>query len=341
MKGSLNMSDAVQIINALSAPTMKLLDMVENAIGTVYEPRRKRKMADATAYEIGVIGDAIRNAADMPVVYNQDGVAINSEDFARLMQRAGTRLVLQETIKQHNIESVIDNAYEILEKEESCSIEPVEQGWANRFFDSVEDVSDEDLQKIWGEILANEIKRPKSFSLRTLEAVRNLSKEEAEAFQKLIPLIFSYNDIVFVSSENEILLKYGSSFSDILLLDECGLMNSSGTLSLNLKVTKNNSEFILTDEVLIALNGDSDDDVKVRIGIHTLTKTGRELYSVLAHSTNIEYVKEVAQHIYDQNKKIEKVAVHKLRSLTTTVEGSHFTYEKEPEVFYDRANNVQ
>ena len=335
------MTDPVQIINALSAPTVKLLDMVGNAIGTMYEPRHKRKMADATAYEISVIGDAMRNAADMPVVYNQDGVAINSEDFSRLMQRAGTRLVLQETMKQHNIESVVDNAYEILEKEESCSTEPVEQGWANRFFDSVADVSDEDLQKIWGEILASEIKRPKSFSLRTLETVRNLSKEEAEAFQKLIPLIFSYKDILFVSSENEILLKNGSSFSAILTLDECGLVNSSGTLSLNLKVTKNKSEFIFTDEVLIAFNDNSDDEVKVSIGIHTLTKAGRELYSVLSHSTNVEYVKEVAQHIFEDNKKIEKVAVHKLYSLTTTSEGSHFTYKEEPEVFFDRENKTK
>ena len=97
---------------------MKLLDMVGGAIGTAYEPRHIRKMADATAYEISVIGEAMRNTADMPVMYNQEGVAINSEDFSRLMQRAGTRLALQETIKQHNIESVVDNAYEILEKED-------------------------------------------------------------------------------------------------------------------------------------------------------------------------------------------------------------------------------
>ena len=111
------MGQALEIVKVLVSPTMKLLDMVGGAIGTVYEPKHKRKMADATAYEINAIGEAMRNVADMPIVYNQDGVAINSEDFNRLMQRAGTRLVLQETIKQHNIESVVDNAYEILEKE--------------------------------------------------------------------------------------------------------------------------------------------------------------------------------------------------------------------------------
>ena len=115
------MGELLEAAKALSAPTMKLMDMVGSAIGTAYAPVHKRKMADATVYEINAIGEAMRKAADLPIVYNQDGVAINSEDFNRLMQRAGTRLALQETIKQHNIERVVDNAYEILENEETCS----------------------------------------------------------------------------------------------------------------------------------------------------------------------------------------------------------------------------
>ena len=39
-----------------------------------------------------------------------------------------------------------------MENEQTCSEEPVEQGWINRFFDSVADVSNEDLQKLWGKV---------------------------------------------------------------------------------------------------------------------------------------------------------------------------------------------
>ena len=220
----MNTNGIVDILNAL--PTSKLISTVSAGIGKMYEPRHKRKMADATAYEINAIGEAMRNAADLPIVYDQNGVAINSEDFNRLMQRAGTRLVLQETIKQHNIESVIDNAYEMLEKEDVCSEEPVDQGWINRFFDSVATVSDEDLQKLWGKVLAGEVKQPKSYSLRTLETLKNLSKYEAELFEKASTLVTTMQGNLFLTSETDILRRYEISYDDILCLDECGLINS-------------------------------------------------------------------------------------------------------------------
>ena len=249
------MGEVLEVVKALSEPTMKLMDMVGSAIGTAYEPRHKRKMADATAYEINAIGEAMRNAADLPIVYDQNGVALNSEDFNRLMQRAGTRLALQETIKQHNIETVIDNAYEILEKEDVCSEEPVEQGWINRFFDSVANVSDEDLQKLWGKVLAGEIKQPKSYSLRTLETLKNMSKYEAVLFEKVATLATTMYGNLLLTSKTEILRKYDISYDDILCLDECGLINSDGMVTYNPTISINDSVAVLAKSKLLLLKG--------------------------------------------------------------------------------------
>lgn len=328
---------AMETIGASAKAATKFGEIIEKIFG----PRWTCKQADADAYADQKKLQTIRENPDMEIVYVDGKLNARQCTQDALAFRAEQRMLTEAIRQEANIEKVLEVTAKELLTEENVSDEPVDEDWITRFFNIVKDINSEEMQYVWGQILAGEIIAPKSFSLKTLDALRNIGVAEAQAFQRLIPLIFNYNDIVFVSSENEILMKYGSSFSDILLLDECGLVNSSGTLSLNFKVTKNNSEFILTDEFLIAFNGDSDDDVKVRVGIHTLTKAGRELYSVLAHSTNIEYVKEVALHIFDQNQKIEKVAVHKLRSLTTTAEGSHFTYEKETEVFYDRVSNVK
>ena len=40
------------------------------------------------------------------------------------------------------------------------------------------------MREIWGRVLAGEVKRPKSYSLRTMEILRNLAKEEAALFVK-------------------------------------------------------------------------------------------------------------------------------------------------------------
>lgn len=300
------------VLNAL--PTTKLISTVSAGIGKMYEPRHKRKMAEATAYEINAIGEAMRNAADLPIVYNQDGIAINSEDFNRLMQRAGTRLVLQETIKQHNIESVIDNAYEILEKEEKCSDEPVEQGWINRFFDSVADISDEDLQKLWGKVLAGEIKQPKSYSLRTLETLKNLSTYEAKLFERVTPFITRMYGNLFLTSEIEILRKYEISYDVILCLDECGLINSDGMVSYNPKISINDSVAILSKSKLLLLKGTNERPAKISIGIFGLTRAGKELFSILEYDSNESYLSDFAEEIEKNNKGNISITLHQLHA---------------------------
>lgn len=318
------MGEVLEIAKVMVQPTIKLLEMCGSAIGAAYEPRHKRKIADATAYEISVIGEAMRNAADLPIVYTQDGVAINSEDFSRLMQRAGTRLTLQETIKQHNIESVIDHAYEMLEQEGSCSAEPVEQGWINRFFDSVADISDEDLQKLWGKVLAGEIKQPNSYSLRTLEALKNMSKYEAELFQKITPYIVTMGGNLFLPSNSAILEKYGITYVEIIKLDECGLVNSSALVSLNPTVSNTNPIAFYNHAQLTLLHCIEADEVKISIGEFGLTRAGKELLGVLDYVSNDEYIYDLAEAIVKKNSKKIKATVHKINY----IEADHVNYDE-------------
>ena len=63
--------------------------------------------------------------------------------------------------------------------------EKPEPEWVSRFFDIAAGITTEQLQYLWGRILAGEIKQPGSFSLRTLDVLRNLSRKEAESFVKL------------------------------------------------------------------------------------------------------------------------------------------------------------
>ena len=329
------MGEALEIVKVIVSPTVKLMDMIGSAIGTVYEPRHRRKMADTIAYEISVIGDAMRNAADMPILYNKDGIVINSEDFNRLMQRAGTRLALQETTKQHNIERVVDNAYEILENEESCSQEPVEQGWINRFFDSVADVSDEDLQALWGKVLAGEIKQPKSYSLRTLETLKNLSKYEAELFRKASSLVTGFGTDLFFSSKTEILRKHGIMFDDIMLLDECGLLNSDSMVSLNPSLSIDKSMPIFNKSKVMLLSGTTPDIKKISFGIFGLTRAGAELYSILDCEPNDNYLCDWAEEIEKKNKGYVTITIHQFSTADNT------GVEYDDEILYEFPPKIQ
>lgn len=308
------MGEFIDVIKVLVSPIEKLIDVVGNGIGKLYEPCHKRKMADATAYEIETIAKSM-DATDMLIVYDQNGVRVDMGDFTRLMERTATRMMAQEAIKQNNIERVIDNAYEMLATQDECSADPVEQGWINRFFDSVADVSDEDLQNIWGKVLAGEIVHPKSYSLRTLETLKNLSKHEAELFQKIAPYILSLNGNLFLPSNKELLRKSGITYKDVLTLDECGLINSGGLVSITQLVTDKEPVGVHNSSKVIVLNSLGKSEVNISIGIYGLTKAGSELLQIVDcqyNSAHDEYIYDFAQEIVKHNPNKIKAAVYKI-----------------------------
>ena len=94
------MGEALEVAKVLVEPTMKLLDMVGGAIGTLYEPKHKRKMADATFYEIEQVSEALRKNSDVLVSYNNGDVIANVPEWNDFLARTKHRRICQELINQ-------------------------------------------------------------------------------------------------------------------------------------------------------------------------------------------------------------------------------------------------
>lgn len=97
--------------------------------------------------------------------------------------------------KQQHIESVIEVAYSELDKVTSVNDIPVDSDWISNFFDAVANVSTEQMQILWGKLLAGEVQRPGSFSLRTLNVLKNLTQNEASIFRTLCLMCLSVQGI--------------------------------------------------------------------------------------------------------------------------------------------------
>ena len=150
------MSKVIEAIKTFVEPANKLIDAVSSAIGKVYEPTHVKRMANAHAHEINVIGKALSENADIPIVYDKGGISADIKDYDDFVKRTQGRMAYQELRKQQNIESVTEQAYQLLENETQCSNEPVSQDWMIRFFNSVEDISEIQMQSIWAKILAGD-----------------------------------------------------------------------------------------------------------------------------------------------------------------------------------------
>lgn len=226
-------------------PIDKLIETVSNSVGKISKPFFDRKDVDTRAYEIEKLAEA--RAKEMKIiatavkenyqitggiVYKDEKIAISSpKEFLAetqkpiwitpsLEERTQDRLYFQEAKKQLNIENVTAFAVEELKSEESVTDEPLDEDWTTRFFKIAEEISNEEMQALWGKILAGEIKQPNSYSLRTLEILRNLSKSEADTFMKVANFAIKSggkNYLFKGNDDNSLKDMYNISYMDIAL----------------------------------------------------------------------------------------------------------------------------
>lgn len=274
------MGELVEAAKALSEPATKLIEVVSRGIGRGYDPRYKKRMADATAYEIDTIAGAIRRNGDVPILFDREGVQLDARSAQDLIERTGMRLFSQEVRKQQNIESIVDKAYEELKNEESVSNEPVDDDWIVRFFNSVEDVSNEKLQEIWGKILAGEIRRPKISSLRTLDILKNLSASEANLIERVSSCVLCNGSNVFIPNTPHLWNKIGVGFNNLFELSNIGFLNLS---ELKIEFDLQKSSETVYNNSIVGLFSDSSkaEKPKYKFYIYALTESGKEILKVI------------------------------------------------------------
>jgi uncharacterized repeat protein (TIGR03899 family) len=201
-------------IGKISKPITKLIGVVSQGIGILYEPTKIRRKAKAQAD-----ASLIRVEAD-----------IKKQE---LLKRAIKRFAFQEMSRQENIESIIKIAAASLP--ETVSEEPVDKDWVSRFFDDCKDVSNEELHTLWGRLLAGEVTSPGSCSRKTLAILKDLSQKDAAIFNKFCSFVWKRKDDYFLPllsnrKSNPMNIysqfrKLGITYSECLHLESIGLIN--------------------------------------------------------------------------------------------------------------------
>src|ERR1039457_72240 len=204
----------------------KLLDVLSRGVGAVYRPISIKKEGEAEAYRIKLIEKAkSQSEADKIVEIAkaeiEKSILINT-NISELAQRAEHRVTSKETKRQNNIENIAHFSVNEISNE-TVSANPVNEDWLDRFFNIAQDINDNDMQNLWGKVLAGEVAKPGSYSLRCLEALRNMTQAEAEMFQKLCTICFTNGDIYKLETEDS-LEKYGIDLDVIMALSSAGVL---------------------------------------------------------------------------------------------------------------------
>ncbi|CAG1769537.1 DUF2806 domain-containing protein [Geobacter sp.] len=198
----------IKDLAGISEPLKKLIEVVAQGVGGVSRPMLTRKNADAKAYEIKTIAQAISESQKLlgPVEYENGAVALKSSPSLEVMtlpdapldKRVLARITYQEAKRQSNVEQITQFAADELYSETDKIEGEVDSDWTTRFFRIAEDVSNEQMQSLWGKVLAGEVKKPGSYSLRTLELLKNITQSEAELFSRIAKLAIISGNKIFV-----------------------------------------------------------------------------------------------------------------------------------------------
>ena len=333
--------------NAMVRALDKLLDYTASGIGAVAGPmlapwqaRREsealRITAQGEADALRIIAAAQSDARDA-LVSSTSGAQIEVDIAETIRQR----IQFQEEKRHRNIGSIVGMTAELLGDKEVPDQEP-DYDWTARFFNEVQDVSHEELQRIWSNVLAGEVQKPGSTSVKTLGILKNLDKQTVTFFQAACSICVSVSwdgdnltDVRIPSlgvpgprglpplPDVNSLQVYGLDYNVLNLLNEHGLIISdySSWSDYNYSVATWPSEH-QDDMIVIPFQFQGKNWVLVPSTIRqaneqlklsgvALTRSGRELSTVAAITPNDEYYRALAAWFEQQG------------LLLTEVESSH------------------
>lgn len=279
-------------IDVSSKAVETFIDAISRGIGVLYEPTRIRKEAKAKAEEKVILAKAEKQereilAAVQPLV----GDSVSLEQ----LQPVISKMISDELRKKENIDAVVNIALEDFSKSQKVPEEKADTDWLTRFFNIVENVSDEELRNTWGKILSQEIQTPGSYSLRTLSTISNLSKKEAELFASLGNNVFTSSKSKFFLKSHDLILGSNIPYADITLLMECGLIKENEQMGISYEAIPDKdmrNAFAYQDLAIIIER--SKGAKEVSISIYELTIAGAEIYKILDIEKDMSFLEKAA-----------------------------------------------
>lgn len=298
----------IKDITGLSQPLTRLIEVISSGIGKVFSSHFIRKEADANAYAIRAIAQALNSVSSdfqLSVIYKDAKIEIwQKPDDATLLlnsstidERINSRIDYQERRKQKNIESITAKAAENLLEVENISESKPDEDWIARFFNYSQDISSKEMQELWGRILSGEIIRPGSYSLRTLDVIRNMTTGDAKAFEKLaryaLKLVAARTWFIPIDDKSFLKTKFGIYPADQFNLSELNFMYPSD-LALEPFADASQESLITTESnIMIIKKGIQE---KIKLPIWKFTQIGGEIISLVEKPYNDEYFMHIANY---------------------------------------------
>lgn len=159
----------------------------------------------------------------------------------------------------------------------------------NVFVRYAEDASSERMQKLWGRVLAGEIRGPGTFSLSTIRFLSELDTHIAKVFEIVASSLTG--EFIYFDIQNGNLI-----FNHCLELESAGLANvGAGMLSKNYKINEEGRIHVVGTSMCLEIIGKPQADFSVPVIV--LTRLGREVRKLLPSNDEAEQLRRMAKKL--------------------------------------------
>ena len=284
-------------VRTMIAATEKLVGVVASGLGSVAPHFLCARTENASATKM--IGDATNSAIKK---FRSDETSNVSKGEQSLGALAESSEKFQREKRMANMQSIVGQAIE--QMPEQVPDTPVDHDWTARFFDNAKDVSNEEMQKLWAKLLAGEVERPGSVSLRTLSILREMTQKEAELFARVVNYIFVEGRTTAWMFRENTGVKIMSDFSvgERYSLIEAGLMLPGEHPRLTFLDPDGYSHIFYAGKKVLRVIG------KISIPAYNFSISGTQLAKYIEPIVNAEYLQQVANYIHTETGRAVEVA---------------------------------
>ncbi len=310
---------------------IKVVDVLATGIGTGIHPffirwqERQKALADADKLKIGrlaqeQIKQVIREVRagrasisdDLKLISHKPDTDETSEheleniksQYIASIQAANLpphRLI--EVERQINLDQIAVLAIEEARATDDETIDeaPIDPDWFAQWRNMAQDVSNEDMQRLWARVLAGEAKSSGRYSVHTLDFLSRMSRREAELFAKVAEFVLD-NSIVFAPKHDSENFKGKVTFEDLLLLDDLGLIsgttNFAGSLSRSIKFQLQSDgkrvAVVRGRKNALVFYAKSENETEIRVPGYHLSVIGRQLLTLAEIEPSMEVFSALA-----------------------------------------------
>ncbi len=175
----------------------------------------------------------------------------------------------------------------------------VDDDWFFRWRKLAGDVSSEELQSIWGKILAGEIKSPGSFSLRTLDFMKSISIDDASMIEKLAGLVINGECLVHGIGKNTSVAHPVLEVRFLLHMKEIGVIDTFqlGVDSLIRSRRSDRFDNYMRSYTRVLLVQHEDPGKTITLKIYPLTRLGSEIIGIGSFTPDERYLRQIGELI--------------------------------------------